>query len=145
MKPYPDFRMKIGSIVSIVVASLAVCGMFVAFLTQASPYVTVAQAKSVGDRTVHVPGKLDKSTLKRDVLNGRVTFDITDADGNRMPVVYAGPPPANLGNATEVVVIGTMQGDSFHAKDMLIKCPTKYKDQPKAAGAVTAPAAAATY
>lgn len=124
--------MKIGSILSIVVAVLAVSGMFAAFLTQASPYVTVAQAKSASQRTVHVPGHLDKSTLKRDVLNGRVTFDIADEKGDRIHVVYAGPPPANLGNATQVVVIGAMQGDVFHAKDMLIKCPTKYKDTPRA-------------
>ena len=124
--------MKRGVVVSIVVALLAVGGMVYAFLTNASPYVTVAEAKQAGPVSVHVAGDLIKDTLKTDLANRKITFDMKDEKGEVMSVVYSGPPPANMGDATQVVAIGQMKDGVFHSDRMLIKCPSKNEGKQKA-------------
>jgi hypothetical protein len=57
-----------------------------------------------------------------------VTFHMKDQDGNVRRVVYPRPKPNNFEQATQLVVIGEMRNNVFHAHDMLMKCPSKYND-----------------
>lgn len=122
--------MKRGTVVSIAIAVLAVLGMGFAFMANASPYVSVAEAKGRGTEQVHVAGDILKETMRTDLVRREVRFDIRDEKGDVMNVVYAGPPPANLGSATKVVAIGSMKDGAFHSDKMLVKCPSKYEGQP---------------
>lgn len=56
------------------------------------------------------------------------SFHMQDQDGNVRRVVYPRPKPNNFEQATQLVVIGEMRGNVFHANDMLMKCPSKYND-----------------
>ena len=56
------------------------------------------------------------------------SFFMQDQDGNVRRVVYPRPKPNNFEQATQLVVIGEMRGEVFHANDMLMKCPSKYND-----------------
>jgi cytochrome c-type biogenesis protein CcmE len=121
--------MKSGPIITAIVAILAMSGVVAAFMANASPYVTVAQAKSsTGDR-LHLAGDIDKKSIQNDLVNHVLRFDITDADGQRVTVVHKGEPPANMGEATKVVAIGKMDGDRFVSDDLLVKCPSRYDDK----------------
>jgi cytochrome c-type biogenesis protein CcmE len=116
-----------GAVVSIALASVAIGAMLMAFLKNASPYVTIAQARTTAGDNLHVVGEMDKSSLASDVRAGEVRFTMKDEEGETVAVVYHGPPPANLGEATKVVVVGGMKDGDFHARQLLLKCPSKYE------------------
>ncbi len=131
--------MKRGGWITAIVAILGVAGVLVAFSLNASPYGSFADARNSPAARLHVPGDLDKSTVAPDVARRLLRFEMTDLQGERARVVYQGPPPANLGEATQVVAIGKMVEGEFHSDKLLIKCPSKYESaQPgRASGAVS--------
>lgn len=57
------------------------------------------------------------------------SFYMKDYLGNEMKVVYSGTIPNNFESSTSVVVTGKYREGSFHAKDILTKCPSKYEEQ----------------
>ena len=119
--------MKTGAIISIVVATLAICGMIMAFLTNASPYVSVKEAIATPGDNLHLMGDIDKSTMKSSVAAGEIRFALKDEKGDTIDVVYSGPLPSNMGEATRVVCVGGVQKGEFRAHKLLIKCPSKYE------------------
>ncbi|MBL8040763.1 MAG: cytochrome c maturation protein CcmE [Chthonomonas sp.] len=121
--------MKIGIIVSIVVAVVAAGGLATVFVSNASPYVTIKDSVGHSQR-VHVVGKIVPDTLQQNTLAGEVKFDLKD-DSGTMAVKYVGPPQSNLESATQVVVIGKEDKGVFLADQMLVKCPSKYESQNK--------------
>ena len=46
-------------------------------------------------------------------------------------MVYRNAKPAELEQSDRVVLKGKMQGDVFECNDILLKCPSKYKDDKK--------------
>lgn len=105
--------------------------MFGAFLMNASPYVTIAEARKSPGTNLHVTGDLDKASLASNPLKQEVRFQLKDEKGDTINVLYTGAPPANMGEATKVVAVGGMEGDVFHATKLLIKCPSKYESTDK--------------
>lgn len=59
----------------------------------------------------------------------QLTFYMVDEKGEQMKVVYNGTVPNNFEIATSIVVTGKYENGTFHAKDILTKCPSKYQDQ----------------
>jgi cytochrome c-type biogenesis protein CcmE len=57
------------------------------------------------------------------------SFYMVDYHGNEMKVVYSGTIPNNFESSTSVVVTGKYEEGTFHAKDILTKCPSKYEEQ----------------
>lgn len=122
-----------GLVITVIVALVAVSAIVVAFLQNASPYVTVAQAQQIQGDNLHLAGDILKETMKSDMTKGLITFDIRDEKGDVCTVVYKGMPPANMGEATKVVAIGGMKDGKFHSEKMLVKCPSKYEAEAKKA------------
>lgn len=56
------------------------------------------------------------------------SFTMRDQKGATKRVHYLAPKPANFDRAENIVVEGAMRGDTFHAEDILVKCPSKYKE-----------------
>lgn len=121
--------MKPSLLIKIVIAVLAIGGIAFVFLTNASPYVTVAQAKKMEGKNLHLAGALDKSSLDFDYNRQMVRFNLTDDEGKTVQVVHQGIPEGNIQEAVRVVAIGGMEGDVFVAEDMLLKCPSKYESK----------------
>lgn len=92
-----------------------------------STYVNFEEAT---ERTsAHVIGTWDNTQehgFSRETM--RFTFHMKDEDGNVRKVVYPRPKPNNFEQATQLVVIGEMRNNTFHAEEMLMKCPSKYND-----------------
>ncbi len=126
--------MKVGTIATIVFSVAGLSALVFAFVSNASPYVTVAEAKTRPGDNLHLKGDINKDSLAIAAAAAKVTFDLTDEEGQIVTVVYSGPPPANMGDATQVVAIGGMEGKVFAAHKLLLKCPSKYEseEQPKA-------------
>jgi len=92
-----------------------------------STYVNFEEAD--GRQTSHVIGTWDNSQahgFSRETL--QFSFHMKDQDGNIRRVVYPRPKPNNFEQATQLVVIGEMRNNVFHANEMLMKCPSKYND-----------------
>lgn len=91
-----------------------------------TPYVSVSEArKSLA--TVQVKGQRVVGSEHFDLKEKIFTFKMKDDKGEEFPVIYNGVKPANLEQAVEIVVIGKFVNDTFHADQLLVKCPSKYQ------------------
>src|SRR6476646_10560586 len=109
-----------GAVITGVVATLAMGGVLAAFIKNASPYVTVAEAKQSHADGVHLAGDLVKNSIQTNPTSG----EIKDQDGQLADVVYVGSTPGNLSEATKVVAVGGMDPNNvFVSHQLLIKCP----------------------
>lgn len=57
------------------------------------------------------------------------SFYLTDKEGQTKQIILNAPKPQDFELSEQVVLTGTMKGDVFIAKTMLLKCPSKYKDE----------------
>lgn len=124
--------MKVGTLVSIVLSIAGLTALVFAFVKNASPYVTVAEAMERSGDNLHLKGNIDQSSLQVNAMAGIVTFELTDETGQKATVVYQGPPPANMGEATEVVAVGGYKDGKFNSTKLFLKCPSKYESEAQA-------------
>jgi cytochrome c-type biogenesis protein CcmE len=95
-----------------------------AFVSNLTPYLTFEEARQAKG-TVQVMGALDKQSVNQDAT--ALTFTIISKSGERMPVSFTAAKPPNFMEAIEVTAIGKWDGQMFHAKNLLVKCPSKYQ------------------
>ena len=106
-----------------------------------SSYETLASAKQKAGKNVTIIAKLDKSVDKPIIYDparnpNYTSFHVIDSLGNKAKVEYYFEKPYDMEKSERIVIKGKMNGDVFEItrKDgILIKCPSKYKDDPKAA------------
>ena len=105
------------------------------FLKTTIQYVSIEKAGQ-SNRTVQVMGKIDFDAVNFNKDESRLEFTIYDADAEvmegaeRMDIHYYGVVPGNFDQATSVVLKGKMgEEDRFVAKEMLVKCPSKYQGE----------------
>ncbi len=55
-------------------------------------------------------------------------FTLIDNKGVEKRVVLHKNKPQDFERSEQIVIIGKMQGEEFHANDILMKCPSKYND-----------------
>ena len=116
-------RVSFGVVVLLVFGTMA----FLNFNKTVAPYVPFAEAKTAS-RAVQVAGFPDHARARFDPQSKVFQFTLTDEQGEVMPVVFAGAKPGNFDQAEKVVVIGTYESGTFHANQILVKCPSKYDD-----------------
>ena len=111
------------------VTVLAVFGTmaFLNFNKTVAPYVPFAEAKTAA-RAVQVAGFPNHEAARFDPSRKVFLFTMKNEQGEVMPVVFTGVKPGNFDEAEKVVVIGKYQEGSFHANQILVKCPSKYDD-----------------
>ena len=115
--------------------------VLVSMMGDLSTYETLTSARQKEGKFVTVIAMLDKSgnnPIQYDpVKNANFTsFYVIDTLGNRARVEYHFEKPFDMEKSERIVLKGRMRGDVFEItqKDgILIKCPSKYKDDPKAA------------
>jgi cytochrome c-type biogenesis protein CcmE len=97
-----------------------------AFQKTLTPYLSFDEAKKARG-VVQVMGGLDKQSDRYDNARQELAFDLVDADGRRMPVVYQGVRPGNFKDAISIVAIGRYHEGRIEAEKLLVKCPSKYQ------------------
>ena len=124
--------MKKSYIVGGVVVVLAMTMAMYSFKSTLTSYVTVSEAKA-SKRPVQVAGIVVEGTDKYDLKNNNLIFTLREDGGDEMKVEYDGPRPGNFDNVTKVVAIGKYEPKEqvFVAKELLVKCPTKYEGRVK--------------
>ena len=93
-----------------------------------TPYVTIAEARATSN-TVQVKGLRDKNFAPQQTCD-EFTFGLQDeTTGETLRVKFDGIKPDRFDEAYHVVAVGkyNAEEDSFHAKKLLIKCPSKYE------------------
>ena len=99
-----------------------------------SSYESIASAKDKPGKFVHVVAKIDKTKpIEYDALKNPnyLSFTAIDSLGGSVRVVYKNAKPDNLEHSERLVMKGKMEGDQFECNEILMKCPSKYTDDPK--------------
>ena len=116
----------------IVAALMVVIGVVLLMSSsdELSTYSTFSEAQK-SDNKVKVVGKLMKDqpmVYNPEENPNYFSFFIEDADGKAHKVVYGDAKPQDFELSEQVVVTGKMDGETFMASDLLLKCPSKYKE-----------------
>ena len=117
------------------IVALAVIAIGIGALTlqakDVATYANFSDAKK-GSEKVKVAGQLakDKPMVYDPVKNPNTfRFYLRDQKGQEVLVNLMKPKPQDFELSEQVVVTGEMQGDTFVANEILMKCPSKYKDE----------------
>jgi CcmE len=130
--------MKKSHIILLVFIALVI-GVLVSFMGNLSTYETIASARQKEGKSVTIICKLDKAEpIEYDPVKNPnyLSFHVLDTLGNKAKVIYYYEKPYDMEKAERIVLKGKMKGDVFEiaSKDgILIKCPSKYKDNPEEA------------
>lgn len=124
--------MKKSYIIGGAIIILAMIMAMYSFKSTLTPYVTVREAKA-GKRPVQVAGIPVEGTERYDIKSNNLIFTLREDGGDEMVVEYDGPRPGNFDDVTKVVAIGTYEPNRniFAARELLVKCPTKYEGRVK--------------
>lgn len=105
-------------------------GFLISSASDVSTYANFEDAQ--GNSTVKIAGFLVKNkpiVYDPTVDANLMTFFMEDKNGEVMKVTYHDSKPQDFEMSESLVVTGKMKSDEFVATDILLKCPSKYKDQ----------------
>ena len=124
--------MKKTHILAIVVIAVAIGAIF-STLYDASTYADFGTAFAAPGKEFHVVGfqNREKDQVYDPVTNPDLfTFYMTDTVGVEKKVYLHRSRPADFDMSDRIVLIGKAKEDVFHATDILLKCPSKYEEEP---------------
>ena len=117
-----------------IILLLGIAGLIVgliSFSADFSTYDTIGSAKEKQGKFVHIIAKLDKTQpVEYDAVKNPnyLTFYAVDSLGGKTKVVFHNSMPADLEKSERLVMKGKMGNEHFECSDILLKCPSKYKD-----------------
>jgi cytochrome c-type biogenesis protein CcmE len=129
-----DYMKKTHIILLVLIA--AAIAVMISFMGDLTTYDTVASAKEKDGKFVHLIAKLDKTQpVEYDAVKNPnyLKFVAIDTLGYSTPVVYHNAKPTDFELSERLVLKGSMKSGTFECKEILMKCPSKYKDDPAAA------------
>ena len=118
--------------IHVVAGIMAVAGIFMLLSASKdlSTYATFAEASKV-KKAVKVVGVLSKDkpmVYQPEVDPNLFTFFIKDQDGVERRVILNEAKPQDFELSEQIVVTGKLRENDFIASSLLMKCPSKYKD-----------------
>ena len=117
-----------------VIAVLIIAVSIVIFITASkdvSTYASFDVAETTGQR-VKIVGQLDLSkeiVFAPEIDPNKTTFHMKDEDGKVKEVVLLQPKPQDFEMSESIVLTGEIQEGRFVADEILMKCPSKYKNE----------------
>ena len=105
--------------------------VLISFMGTLSTYDTVQTAMKKKGKVVSIIAKLDHNQpVEYDAVKdpNYLSFMAYDSLGSNMKVIYRKEKPANLEHSERLVLKGRMKDDHFECSEILMKCPSKYKD-----------------
>jgi cytochrome c-type biogenesis protein CcmE len=119
--------MKPKYIIGIVAALVLVVTAVLSVESTKIEYMDFSSANGTG-RTAQIAGTWVKEKGQEyDTKTNEFRFTMRDEKGTQMPVVLAGAKPNNFELAVSMVATGKVEDDTFHATNVLTKCPSKYE------------------
>ncbi len=134
MKPRNKFILGavviMASVVFLMASGIKETGVY--FVTPVELAEKVEADSTLHDVGIRMGARVVAGTIRRDVAEQTVYFDVTDGSFT-YPVVYRGLTPDTFDDDGEVVVEGRLARDGvFHATNLLAKCGSRYEAQPTA-------------
>ena len=126
--------MKKIQIIFLVIIAAAIAYLMVTMSKDLTTYDTIVSAKQKQGKYIHLIGRLDRSRpIEYDPVKdpNYLSFYAVDSLGGQTKVIYHNTKPAELEMSERIVMRGKMKGDIFECKEILLKCPSKYKDDPR--------------
>lgn len=131
--------MKTSHIIVLVVIAIA-AAIIVTTFDSASTYVNFQTAREYAQEgnknDIHVVGQLTKNESGEiqgleynPTQDPNITFlMVTDSTNQTERVTLLKPKPTDIEKTEKIVLNGHYEGDNFIAKDLLMKCPSKYNE-----------------
>jgi cytochrome c-type biogenesis protein CcmE len=128
--------MKKTHIVLLVLVVITISVIISVFL-DFSTYETFASASKQPGKNIYVIGMLQKDQAmvydpKTDA--NHFTFYAKDKSGNMNKVIFNGEKPRDIEKSEQIVMMGYIDGGTFHCSRIQMKCPSKYKKDMVAVG-----------
>ena len=98
---------------------------------EVATYGTFMEAQKT-QKAIKVVGNLvkDKEIVYDEIKDPNYfTFYMLDKNNEERKVILNQGKPNDFEMSEQIVLTGTMKGDEFHATEILLKCPSKYKDE----------------
>lgn len=127
--------MKKTHIIILILIAVAIA-VLVSYMGDLTTYDTIASANQKEGKFVHLIAKLDlKQPVQYDPVKNPnyMTFTVLDSLGGSAKVVYHNSKPTDFEKSERLVLKGKMQNGEFECNEIVMKCPSKYKDDPNAA------------
>ena len=127
--------MKKTHIVILVLIAAAIA-VLISYTGNLTTYETVASARQKEGKFVRLIAKVDNTQpVEYDAAKdpNYMSFTAIDTLGNKTKVIFRNSKPPDFEKSERLVLNGKMQNGQFECKEMMIKCPSKYKDDPNAA------------
>ena len=122
--------MKLKIILGGLVILAAVIFGALSFVESNVEYMDFSKAMSI-KKKVQVKGTWIKDMESSfDAGKRQFTFYMKDENGLEQKVIFSGSRPNNFEIADAIVVKGKFENGTFHASEILTKCPSKYENQP---------------
>ncbi len=123
--------MKTRHIILILVVAV-VTGIIITTFSGSGAYSHFEEAFNHPGRDFHIIGKLNtQKALEYDshIDHNYFAFYMIDQHGKESKVVYRGAKPQDFEKSEQVVIIGSAEDGVFNAKQLLLKCPSKYNEE----------------
>ncbi len=118
--------MNVKLIIAIVVIAGALIFGAMSFVESNVEYTDFARAEAVAKK-VQVKGTwVKEKDASFDAAKSQFTFVMVDDNMREATVVLEGAKPNNFDIATSIVAKGRFKDGTFHATEILTKCPSKY-------------------
>ncbi|MFT4153006.1 cytochrome c maturation protein CcmE [Parafilimonas sp.] len=122
--------MKKTHIIALVLIAIAIATL-ISFMGNVTTYETIASARQKPGKFVNLIAKMDKNQpMDYDPVKNPnyLTFTALDTLGNSIQVVYHNSKPTDMEKSERLVLKGKVENGVFECREILLKCPSKYKD-----------------
>jgi len=122
--------MKKTHLIGIFAIAIAIA-VLISLSGEVTTYATFADATNKGQK-VKIAGELQKDKeiyYRPEEDPNYFSFYMKDKEGEERKVVLLNKKPQDFERSEQIVLTGKMNGEEFLAHDMLMKCPSKYKDE----------------
>jgi len=117
--------------IALLILIAATIAVLISFMGTLSTYDSVQSAMKKKGKTVSIIAKLNRTQpIQYDAVKNPnfLSFVAYDSLGSNMKVIYRKEKPTNLEHSERLVLKGKMSDDHFECSEILMKCPSKYKD-----------------
>jgi cytochrome c-type biogenesis protein CcmE len=117
--------------IALLILIAATIAVLISFMGTLSTYDSVQSAMKKKGKTVSIIAKLNRTQpIEYDAVKNPnfLSFVAYDSLGSNMKVIYRKEKPTNLEHSERLVLKGKMSDDHFECSEILMKCPSKYKD-----------------
>lgn len=123
--------MKRTHIIILIVIAASIVGLIAFSAGDFSTYETIASAQKKPGKSVTIIAQFDPTRpVEYDPIKNSnyLSFYAKDSLGGKTKVIYRNSKPTDMEKSERLVLTGMMKNGEFECSKILLKCPSKYKD-----------------